>query len=99
MENKTHYRDCKSKIRYASEHEALKQARKSEAYRAGQKLDTYYCSICHGWHLTSTDWIQMDLMQPKKKRKKKRYAYGMSEGKRVRLDEWYKIQTDKRTRK
>jgi hypothetical protein len=43
---------CGRKARYKSEEMARSSARLMGAER-GVELDTYYCKICHGWHLTS----------------------------------------------
>lgn len=50
--NKSHYHDCGRKVRYATEHEALKQIRKIHDRGRMEPMDVYYCYQCSGWHIT-----------------------------------------------
>lgn len=54
--NKSHYQDCRRKIRYRTEHEALTQIRKIHDKGRDTYLDVYYCDNCNGWHITSREF-------------------------------------------
>ena len=53
MKNKSHYNDCRRKIRFKDEHEAAKHARKYE-----KPLRVYYCAYCEGYHLSSRQYYR-----------------------------------------
>lgn len=47
--------DCRAKVRYLSEREALKQARsRMRADLSAPDLEVYECRWCRCWHLTSS---------------------------------------------
>lgn len=46
--NKTHWRDCRSKIRFKDEYEAAEHIRKYP-----KPMRIYYCVYCDGFHTTS----------------------------------------------
>lgn len=48
-DNKSHYRDCKRKVRFNSDYDALKNGKKHGM------TNCYYCEYCNGYHLTSRD--------------------------------------------
>lgn len=50
---KTHYKDCRSKIRFRDEYEAQKHAKKFD-----KNLRVYWCAICEGYHLTSRQYYE-----------------------------------------
>lgn len=53
MKNKSTWRQCGSKHRYRYEHDAEQSRKKYEQLR-GKKLCVYACSVCKGFHLTSS---------------------------------------------
>ena len=48
---RSRYRECEAKKRYADEHRANREADRCMRAR-GDKLSSYYCGFCEGWHLT-----------------------------------------------
>jgi len=45
------YFSCSRKVRYATQSEATRQARKAEKER-GVEIRVYFCNFCNGYHLT-----------------------------------------------
>ena len=65
----SHYNDCRRKVRYASEHEALKHIKRMRQDRDTGYLDCYWCTECRGWHLTSREWVDFKALDEERRQK------------------------------